>query len=1119
MNLLTGKYAVYIFSAIGAAFLIVFIKLGIKYFKKIKKSKKKVDKLKKALDKGKGKIKLKPNVVKDVLKEIKESSNKKVNPAFLFVYDGDNDKMIKYINSLSSGEDYKVITVSESLFVMLSDNRVVFSLSTSYLQDIKMNTLNSLLDKAYKKGLIQLPFLLLCFGDKEYQNGQFFIISNFISEINIYKKIKFDINIAIDINMSDEKISSFYEIVKQNTSIIIGNNFETDEIKDMINKKMEDVHSILRNEIISDSSFSESVFDAIQVASFIEKKLMLLSTFLSGFSELSESTLLDNVVIDFGIHKCNVHYNIFESESSIYIKKVKPIHYVTSVVIILSIISTFSFLYEAYHIKRHNEALKKSNVFGGLKAADLNKADGLYNRWNDIYNSDLIFNKITFGLLYGDYSWTELNKSYANFMTEKIILPEINKAEDPLTKLLFLSFIAASNSPSMFNELMNQKALATIVSNLNEEQLYLIYKYSGVVWLRKLKFPAPALYGNLINDRVDDDNTIDNILFDNFLNVRNEELKKFIWEKVVFQRKVCFLKKAIPYLFVDNVYYSKSVLNYINFFKDKLPKTKHGCGSELLLKLLDIIPGSDVPEKLSFESEVYLIKDYVSEIDNFFLKEKKYAEQKEQWKKVLLNAELNSILNRILGSNKGHIDLLYLKDYYEYTFNTLFSRDVIVISLAYVKDVIINVINPMLKDYDELGAVFKSYNIDYHALDQLKNDSLSEYANEYIASLEKILNNSLPETVSSENLKMYLVDITSENTPFDNNIDFISENTTFDKSDVLPKQLNVIADTFSGFNNLIQSKEYTQYKGILMEVHRNLLSGTNDDYVKTYQQLTSTGKDSIIGQLDTLMNSLGNVNLSIYNVFKVPLKIIQKTLADYLIAYINQQWRLQITPKIMLIESQFPFNLSAKQAIDFEVLNGMVGIQGEVFNQMKTLLQPLTSFNEAVSKWKVSTLLTSEQQTTLQPYIATLNKYSTLQAMLWDEKGKAKEMTFNVKPQAFKNVTLDGKNKMVLTFMHGGGKSQSLGLNTNSDAVTPLDYPWQLAPTVSVGWLNTDNNSFEKSYQGDWAFFRMLVDAKCSRRWLCTWNIKGNNAKSPPYQVSFSIQSNILKLVKREKKE
>lgn len=1117
MSLLTGKYAVYIFSAIGAVFLIVAIKLGIKYFKKVKSSKKKVDKLKKALDKGKGKIKLKPNVVKDVLKEIKDSANKKVNPAFLFIYDGDNDKMINYINSLSSGEDYKVITVSESLFVMLSDNRIIFSLSTSYLQDIKMNTLNSLLDKAYRKGLIQLPFLLLCFSDKEYQNGHFFIISNFISEVNLYKKIKFNINIAIDINISDKKVSSFYQIVKQNTSFIIKNNFEADEVKGMINQKMEGIHSILRNEIISDSSFSESVFDAIQVASFIEKKLMLLSTFLSEFSELSESTLLDNIIVDFGIHKSNVHYNVFESESSIYIKKVKAIHYVTATVVILSIVSTFSFLYEYYHIKKHNEALKRVKEFDGLKATDLNKADGLYHRWNNIYNSDLILNKITFNLLYGDHSWTELNKQYANFMVDEIIVPEIIKAEDPLTKILLLSFIAASNSSSMFDELMDQTALASIVSNLNEEQLYLIYKYSDVVELRNLKFPSPAIDGRLVNESIIDTNSVDNILLDNFLNVRNVELRNFIWKRVVFQRKVCFLKKVIPYLLLDNIYYSKSVLNYINFFKNKLPKTKHGCGSELLLKLLDLIPEAEVVDELSFEGEVYLIKSYINEIDNFFLKEKEYAEQKEQWKKVLLNAELNSVLNRILATNKGHVDLLYLKDYYQYTFNTLFSRDVVVISLAYVKDVIINVINPMLKEYDELGVVFKSYDIDYHALDQLKNDALSEYANEYITSLEKILNNSLPEKVSSENLKMYLVDITSENTPFDNNIDFISENTTFGKSDVLPKQLNVITDTFSGFNDLIKSKEYTQYKGILMEVHRNLLRGSDTDYVKTYQQLTSTGKDSIIGQLDTLMNSLGNVNLSIYNIFRVPLKIIQKTLADYLIENIKQQWSLQITPKITLIESQFPFNFGAKQAIDFEVLNGMVGVQGAVFNQMKTLLQPLTSFNKAVSKWKVSTLLTSEQQAIIQPYITILNKYSTLQALLWDEKGQSKEITFNVKPQAFKNVTLDGKNKMVLTFMHGGGKSQSLGLNTNSDALTPLDYPWQLAPTVSVGWLNTDNNSFEKTYQGNWAFFRMLVDAKCSRWWLCTWDIKGNNAKSPPYQVSFTIQSNILKLVKRKK--
>lgn len=1111
MSFLTGKYAVYIFGAIGAVSLIIFIVLGVKLFKKLKASMGKASKLKKSVGKKKGKAKT--DSIKEITKVISLVAKKSVLPSFLCIYEGSSKDMIAYVKGLSPSDEYDITAINDSLFVMVSSKRIVFVSPLAELNNIDIEILNKLLNKNYKSGYIKVPLLLVCFTEKQSQSGLYVLFRKVISQIDLFKKFEFDFHITMDLKIGDKKMSSFYELVKKQTAFVITDNVEEGELEKTINDSMESIHHVLSQHIASINELNETVYEAVQVASELETTFKSFLIFIRELDEIKSKVKIKRLVINFGIHHVNYNYTIFDVESLTFEKKMTFFHYLAGSLGLISIIVSLGFIYDIYQINAINTELAIQRPFEGISDGNLKAAEVVYGEWENIYDRKLLF-----GALYLDKGVVLLNRLYGSFIAHKIIRSKIDTEKTSIDKAIYLSLLIAQEPSDVVDILRQQGELISLVTGLNTKQLNLLYKFG--TYDNMSNFPLVEPINRSQEPVLNLDALPSNqLIFDNIVSVNNNELNKLLWGKVVRNRKICLLSNILPDMIPEllskrETSNSKSITDYLSSVNKRLPRLTNDCGDDLLLMLTNIIPAYHAVDIDSFSEAVNLIMEYNNKIDALFESNKQFSSEKNRLKNMLMRAELNSILQHIMSNEHGEINFIDSKDYYQYSVKTSFSRSVVKVSLAYTKSVILDFIDPALETYKKLEAIFKQLNINYSTLDEMKNDELSEYANEYVSSMEYLLSSSVPSNVSSDNLQMYLTDLSSDNTPFDNIIKFINKNTTFSDTENIPEGLTVIKDKFSGFNDFVKSKEYGDYKNILLSIKRTLKQGTDEDYLKTYQQLSSSGKDSLSGQIDDLIATLDNADDSIYNVFKFPLETLKSLLSERLISSLQTQWSMDVTPKISIVESQFPFDFKAKKSIDPEALNNMFGVQGTVYSEMTNMLQPFSYFDQTTNVWKVRRDLTSPQQAKVKPYVTTLNHYYHLQSYLWDETGKPKNIKFRVKAQPFKNVTLDGKTKMVLTFMYVGDEDKSLGLNTASDSYSALNYAWQLQPSVSVGWLNTSNNSFQQSYTGNWAFFKMLAAAKCSRSRICTWKINDNNTQTPAYQVSFRVESDILKLFK-----
>ena len=433
----------------------------------------------------------------------------------------------------------------------------------------------------------------------------------------------------------------------------------------------------------------------------------------------------------------------------------------------------------------------------------------------------------------------------------------------------------------------------------------------------------------------------------------------------------------------------------------------------------------------------------------------------------------------------------------------------------YSKNVILNSVLPLIQRYKNLVKILNGYGIDYSAFDRIENGALTYYADQYVQMLNGILRNALPTKVSLDNLQMFLIDITSSNTPFTNMLDYVKNNTEFDKSITLPQELQIIPDSFGELNNFVGSDNYKSFQQILSTISHSLYQKSRDNYVRLYAELDPNKKDSLLSKLNNIINSLGMKNHEAYELFQFPTEIIQSSVADFLLNTLKQKWDLQVLPNIALVKDKFPLNLKSTSNITSDALNDMFGPQGVSYNEMYELLHSFIKLNKLTNLWEANDNLTKSQNKIIQPYIKTFNYFYELQTNLWDKEGKAIPIKIFIKPQPFKYVTLDGITKMVLTILQISDKTKVLGLNTHEDSSYAVSYNWQLQPISAVGWLSSSNVTYQKTYQGEWAFFKMLADANCTSNWLCSWKIRSDNTKVAPFVVSYQFKSNILDLIKR----
>ena len=1105
-SLLTDKYAVMVFGALGItlvlAMIITFIRKYSQYKKKLK------------LPQFKRKAK-QHNVYKDVTRQIIKQAKSNAWPSFLCFYEGDNEHMLQYISQFIILDNAKLIILNESQVVIIYKSLVLFMVSITDIQNFDAKALDKMLHVVYQKGAIQLPTVLLCLTHDNHQSGQLVLLQKLLSQIRLYQKYPYSLHVTIAFKESIHQMRSFFNLVKQQTNILLNQGMSETDVLDKIHQSFDQIRNKISTHLVAQDTIDADITASMKVAASIESAVSPLASFLSDLSQDSYTIAPNNIVIDFGVHPANYYYTFFEQGSCAYNKKIKLKQVALFALVVTSISTTSIFSYNAYQLRMLNDQIKTTPPFS--KAANTETAQEIYNRSTDMY-----FNQLILGFLYSRASFTALNTAYANFLVKTALIPQMYKAEG-MTKTLYLSILSGLKSSAIATINQANVPLLSSRTGLTGFQLNIIYEYAEFDDVNALinnaeLFPEKDKFRNfkLPNKTAFSMEIFDQFIANSYLHITNSQLRSFINQSVILYQEMCILQQTVPKILTDaSLGFSSQILDYFSEISMFLPSNNAFCDSNAaLIELQNIIPRMPKKQVQSFSEAIDVMFNYNQKIEAFFDKHTMSTENRDKLMGLLLSAQLNSTLFSILKQSDTSFMLLDPDQYYQYTFKTVFSRNVTQLSLVYSKSILLKTVKPLLQRYQSLLDLLKQYNIDYSAFDRLEKDALAAYSEDYINALHHLITNTVPSTIEISNLQMFLIDVTSSNTPFSNMLEYIGDNTVFDKSDQLPKQLQTIPGSFANLNDFIASKEYQQYKDTLLNISNSLNVRNHENYMHLYNQLQSDSKDSLIGQLRQHLTQLRQKNEQAYNLFKVPLEVIQQSLTKYLVTDIKKQWEIEITPNIILVQNKFPFNLASKVVLSADAIKKLFGETGLVYNQMRTLLGTFINFDQSSDNWVFTKSLTQAQQSALTKNLETFNYFYHLQKTLWDKEGKPQDIDFFIEPIPFAQVSLDGKEKMALSFLQLDENQQILGLNTQDVPTVPSSYNWQLKTDVSVGWLSTANLSYQKTYQGEWALFKMLADAKCTKDWQCTWQINSANSKVAPYAVSFKFTSNFLNFIK-----
>lgn len=1106
-SLLTDRYVLMLFGALGITLIITTI---ITLFRKYRQYKKKLK-----LPNFKRKSKQR-NIYKDVTRQIIKQTKSNAWPSFLCFYQGDNEHMLEYIAQFIVMDNAELIILNESQVVIIYKRIILFMVSINDIQDLDISALDTMLYKLYQKASIQLPTILLCLRNHNHQSAQLVLFQKLLSEIKLYQKHPYSLHVTIAFKESIDQMRAFFNLVKRQTNILLSQDMTETDVVEKIHQSFGEIRNHISANLVAQDTIDADTVASMKIAASVESTLLPLAGFLSDLSQTQDIISPHSIIIDFGIHPANYYYTFFEQGSHAYKKKIKLKQVAIVALVVTSVSATAIFAYNAYQLKQLNDYVTNNPPFS--KANNIESAQEIYKRSAEMYS-----NTLTLSFLYGKTSFTALNTAYANFLVKTALIPQMYKAEG-MTKALYLSILAGLKSPAIAAINQANTTLLSSITGLTRFQLNIVYQYAQFDNVNALindgeLFPEKDKFRNfkLPNKTAFSVEIFDQFIANSYLHITNSQLRSFIDQSVILYQEMCILQQTAPKILTNASFgFSAQILDYFSEISMFLPSTNTFCDSNAtLIELQSIIPRMPTKQVQSFSEAIDVIFNYNQKIEAFFDKHVMSAENRDKLIGLLLSAQLNSTLFHILKQSDASFMLLDPDQYYQYTFKTVFSRNVTQLSLVYSKSILLKTVKPLLQRYQSLLDLLKKYNIDYSALDRLEKDALATYAEDYINALKHLIANTIPSTIEISNLQMFLIDVTSSNTPFSNMLEYIEDNTTFDKSDQLPKQLEIIPDSFANLNNFISSKEYQQYKDTLISISNTLNIRNHENYMNLYNQLQNDDKGSLMGQLKAHLTQLQQKNEQAYNLFKVPLEVIQQSLTKYLVADIKKQWDIEISPNISMIDNKFPFDLTSKMTLNADVVRELFGKTGQIYNQMRSLLGSFIHLDQSIDSWVFIQSLTQTQKSMLAKNLATFNDFYHLQQILWDKDGKPQDIDFFIEPMPFAQVSFDGKEKMALSFLQIGSTEQILGLNTQDVPTVPLTYNWQSKTDVSVGWLSADNLSYQKTYQGEWALFKMLADAKCTKDWQCTWQINSANTKVAPYAVSFKLTSNFLNFIKK----
>ncbi|WP_119344995.1 hypothetical protein [Facilibium subflavum] len=376
MSLLSGKYGLMLFGAIGAVAVLTIIILLLKKYKQYK------GKLK--LPKGLKKKAAAPkrNIYKDIVYKIVKKANKTEGLASFFcVYEGTSEQMITYVKKFTDLEAAEVLVIDEGQMVIVEPMRVIFLISIQALPKMNHIAFNSMLTKVYKKGAIHLPIALFCLTENDIQPGQFALFQKILSQLEVYQNNAFELHIGIDFIYEKEKMRCFFELVKHQTKVVLSGQFTEQQLQERIGEAFAYIRNQISKRLITENGLKVSIVDAIEISESIERKLQSLSGVLTELTDGQFLPYLHATVINFGIHPANYYDTFFEQTSCTYKKSFKLRHAALPVLVVLSTAATGAFAYNLYQKYQLNQEIQQDKPFDHLQLDNVQEAQKVYDRW------------------------------------------------------------------------------------------------------------------------------------------------------------------------------------------------------------------------------------------------------------------------------------------------------------------------------------------------------------------------------------------------------------------------------------------------------------------------------------------------------------------------------------------------------------------------------------------------------------------------------------------------------------------------------------------------------------------------------------------------------------------
>lgn len=792
---------------------------------------------------------------------------------------------------------------------------------------------------------------------------------------------------------------------------------------------------------------------------------------------------------------CLNNYNLKASS-----QKKKKFDRLSIIAIIFSLIMFGIFLSNQKKLEQ-----QRTNLKINWQANSIKQLEQIYYKKVNNYHTRLVFD-----FLYPKLKlYPKLNKQFIVELKSRFLNSD-KYAGDSIQKRLFLylTFLAFNNQSikTYIDRNLDNWAYALGISN---DTLKIILNTEITKLIKPINFKnnqINELITSLKNRNLNQLQWIKNFVSDNQQNLTLKTLNQLL----VDYRYQNIINQLLVQLFNSKIVDLDDISNVNQTIFTKINENYSVEYSTVLDDIEKIINKIDLKKPDDFLEFIDVLESSNKIINSYFKSSNLPVDSRNFIIKLVQQALINTMFEKIYIHNYRLIPLLDDDFYKTLISHADFNRREITTPSAYTKATITEQLLPKLKIYSQLIKTYKTLGIKTSTLEQLKTNIITGYINEYIKEYKLLFLAIWPNKVTDEQLAPFLIDISSDQSPFLNTLDYIQTNTTFDFKHSLLKQFMKISDEFNSLNSLLKSKEFSSYQNSLKNIAKLLEDKSLANYSQLYKALNNKQIDNLKLSPEITGVKYIEEQTALNPIFKShllsPINIIKKYLLVKITEMVQDNWIREVSPQLDKLNQSFPFNNNSNYILSNQQLSDLIGNNGTLYLNMRDLLLPFIESNS-----RLKTRLPKNILTIIKPLFLQFNTIKLLQNALWDKNNKPKAIQLEIKALPFNKAS----SKMAISFININ-QAQVQGLNTKENATIILNYQWNLKPTVTIGWFSTDDQLYQNSFDGHWSLIKALNAAKANKN-IYSWNIKDDQQYQ--HQISFDISNNFLNILKQMEDE